>query len=69
MSCLCTGRVASSSAGRQGGVQKEAHPVPHPEPAQFLAERNQVVIVDPDQVVGLQQAGLAGARTPLLTRR
>ena len=42
---------------RQRCVQKEAQPVPNSQPAQFLAERNQVVVVDPDQVVRPQQAG------------
>ena len=47
--------------GRQGRVQKEADPVPDAEPPQLLAEGNQVVIVNPDDVVGPQHAGqLAG---------
>ena len=43
--------------GRHRGVQEEAHPVREAEPPQFLGEGNQVVIVRPDHVVGLDQGG------------
>ena len=54
---LVHGQGRQELAGRQGRVQKKAHPVADAEPTQFLAERNQMVIMDPDDVVGPQHAG------------
>ena len=42
-------------------VQEEADAVAHAQPAQFLAQREQVVIVHPDQVVVAQQPASASA--------
>ena len=41
--------------GRKRNVQVEADRVLHPEPAQLGGERDQVVVVHPDDVVGAQQ--------------
>jgi hypothetical protein len=50
---------------RKGDVQEEAHPVPDPQPAQLGAERDHVVVVDPDDVV-LGQQPRQRARHPLV---
>ena len=41
--------------GREGDVQEESHRLPGAHAAQLLAERDQVVVVHPQQVVGLEQ--------------
>ncbi len=39
----------------EGDVEVEAQPIPDPKIAQFGRQRNEVVVVDPDHVVGAQQ--------------
>ncbi len=41
--------------GHERRVQEEADPVERTKPAQFLGQREQVVVVDPDQIVFAQQ--------------
>ena len=48
---------------RERDVQEEADRLPRAEFAQVLRERDQVIVVHPDQVVGLSGAGRACART------
>ena len=60
MSSLCTGKVARSSRGGRGVCRKKPIRLRTPEPPQFLAERNQMVVMGPDDVVGPQPLAAAG---------
>ena len=52
---LVEGQRHQQPARRPGDVEEEADPVLHAALAQLLAERDQMIIVDPDQVVRLDQ--------------
>ena len=62
---VVVGQHAQQFGGRERRVQEEADRLHRVQPAQFLAERDQMVVVDPDEILRRQHRSQGARKHPI----